>query len=200
MTLHTETQVDKRELLSMYEQMAVIRRTEKAAYDLFMSGLVKGTTHLAAGHMVTLDSGWRYYNAPLRCDPGPAPTVRLAIGASDTAAPMLVAGWSQIEGSAAWTSGPRSRLRLVLPQGRKAGRIALEGVYFEGVRHSRVGINGVDFGQVVLGPKPLVLPAAAQASGVLDITLEHVLPPPRAQGDQRPLAFMLHAVVLEFAP
>jgi pyruvate dehydrogenase E1 component alpha subunit len=34
----------------MYEQMAVIRRTEKAAYDLFMTGLVKGTTHLAAGH------------------------------------------------------------------------------------------------------------------------------------------------------
>src|SRR4029077_1704616 len=38
------------ELLAMYEQMAVIRRTEKAAYDLFMTGLVKGTTHLAAGH------------------------------------------------------------------------------------------------------------------------------------------------------
>ncbi|MFC8517423.1 thiamine pyrophosphate-dependent dehydrogenase E1 component subunit alpha [Streptomyces sp. NPDC057257] len=38
------------ELLTLYEQMAVIRRTEKAAHDLFMSGLVKGTTHLAAGH------------------------------------------------------------------------------------------------------------------------------------------------------
>jgi acetoin:2,6-dichlorophenolindophenol oxidoreductase subunit alpha len=36
-------------LLDMLEQMAVIRATEKAAYDLFMSGLVKGTTHLAAG-------------------------------------------------------------------------------------------------------------------------------------------------------
>jgi pyruvate dehydrogenase E1 component alpha subunit len=29
--------------------MAVIRATEKAAYDLFMAGLVKGTTHLASG-------------------------------------------------------------------------------------------------------------------------------------------------------
>jgi TPP-dependent pyruvate/acetoin dehydrogenase alpha subunit len=38
------------ELLDLFEQMAVIRATEKAAYDLFMSGLVKGTTHLAAGH------------------------------------------------------------------------------------------------------------------------------------------------------
>ena len=37
-------------LLSMYKRMAVIRRTEQAAYDLFMSGQVKGTTHLAAGH------------------------------------------------------------------------------------------------------------------------------------------------------
>jgi pyruvate dehydrogenase E1 component alpha subunit len=34
----------------MYEQMVVIRRTERAAYDQFMSGKVKGTTHLAAGH------------------------------------------------------------------------------------------------------------------------------------------------------
>jgi pyruvate dehydrogenase E1 component alpha subunit len=37
-------------LLDMYERMVVIRRTEKAAFDLFMSGLVKGTTHLASGH------------------------------------------------------------------------------------------------------------------------------------------------------
>ncbi|MEU1275133.1 thiamine pyrophosphate-dependent dehydrogenase E1 component subunit alpha [Streptomyces sp. NPDC005799] len=38
------------ELLALYERMALIRRTEKAAHDLFLSGLVKGTTHLAAGH------------------------------------------------------------------------------------------------------------------------------------------------------
>ncbi|GGS42568.1 thiamine pyrophosphate-dependent dehydrogenase E1 component subunit alpha [Streptomyces violaceus] len=36
-------------LLDAYERMAVIRRTEKAAHDLFLQGLVKGTTHLAAG-------------------------------------------------------------------------------------------------------------------------------------------------------
>jgi TPP-dependent pyruvate/acetoin dehydrogenase alpha subunit len=40
--------IDADELLVLYEQMAVIRRTEKAAHDLFMSGVVKGTTHLAA--------------------------------------------------------------------------------------------------------------------------------------------------------
>lgn len=38
------------DLTAWYRQMLVIRRTEKAAYDLFMSGLVKGTTHLAVGH------------------------------------------------------------------------------------------------------------------------------------------------------
>jgi pyruvate dehydrogenase E1 component alpha subunit len=38
------------DLLGWYEQMAVIRRTEQAAQDLFLAGLVKGTTHLAAGH------------------------------------------------------------------------------------------------------------------------------------------------------
>ncbi|MET7733279.1 thiamine pyrophosphate-dependent dehydrogenase E1 component subunit alpha [Streptomyces sp. NPDC005402] len=42
--------MDTGELLALYEQMAVIRRTEKAAHDLFLQGLVKGTTHLAAGH------------------------------------------------------------------------------------------------------------------------------------------------------
>jgi pyruvate dehydrogenase E1 component alpha subunit len=38
------------DLLTLYEQMEVIRRTEQAAHDLFLAGLVKGTTHLAAGH------------------------------------------------------------------------------------------------------------------------------------------------------
>jgi pyruvate dehydrogenase E1 component alpha subunit len=38
------------DLLALYEQMAVIRGTEQAAQDLFLAGLVKGTTHLAAGH------------------------------------------------------------------------------------------------------------------------------------------------------
>ena len=38
------------DLLALYEQMEVIRRTERAAHDLFLAGLVKGTTHLAAGH------------------------------------------------------------------------------------------------------------------------------------------------------
>src|SRR5262245_33772387 len=37
------------ELLVLYGQMAVIRRTEKAVFDMFMAGLVKGTTHLASG-------------------------------------------------------------------------------------------------------------------------------------------------------
>jgi TPP-dependent pyruvate/acetoin dehydrogenase alpha subunit len=37
------------DLLDLFEQMTLIRGTEKAAYDLFMSGLVKGTTHLASG-------------------------------------------------------------------------------------------------------------------------------------------------------
>jgi acetoin:2,6-dichlorophenolindophenol oxidoreductase subunit alpha len=46
----TSVTVDAGRLLEWYEQMALIRQTEKAAYDLFMSGLVKGTTHLAAGH------------------------------------------------------------------------------------------------------------------------------------------------------
>jgi acetoin:2,6-dichlorophenolindophenol oxidoreductase subunit alpha len=45
-----EITITEDELLSLYEQMEVIRRTEKAAHDMFLAGLVKGTTHLAAGH------------------------------------------------------------------------------------------------------------------------------------------------------
>jgi acetoin:2,6-dichlorophenolindophenol oxidoreductase subunit alpha len=41
--------MESAELLELYERMAVIRGTEKAAQDLFLAGLVKGTTHLAAG-------------------------------------------------------------------------------------------------------------------------------------------------------
>jgi TPP-dependent pyruvate/acetoin dehydrogenase alpha subunit len=40
---------DSAALLRLYEQMQVIRGVEKAAYDLFVEGLVKGTTHLASG-------------------------------------------------------------------------------------------------------------------------------------------------------
>jgi acetoin:2,6-dichlorophenolindophenol oxidoreductase subunit alpha len=43
-------EVEPAALLAWFEQMAVIRGVEKAAYDMFMSGLVKGTTHLASGH------------------------------------------------------------------------------------------------------------------------------------------------------
>jgi acetoin:2,6-dichlorophenolindophenol oxidoreductase subunit alpha len=50
MTATTDTSISADKLLALYEQMAVIRRTEKAAHDLFLAGLVKGTTHLAAGH------------------------------------------------------------------------------------------------------------------------------------------------------
>jgi acetoin:2,6-dichlorophenolindophenol oxidoreductase subunit alpha len=42
--------MDAEGLLRCYDLMAVIRGTEKAAHDLFLAGLVKGTTHLAAGH------------------------------------------------------------------------------------------------------------------------------------------------------
>jgi TPP-dependent pyruvate/acetoin dehydrogenase alpha subunit len=48
-TADPPTQYDT-SLLELYEQMVVIRGTEKAAHDLFLAGLVKGTTHLAAGH------------------------------------------------------------------------------------------------------------------------------------------------------
>jgi pyruvate dehydrogenase E1 component alpha subunit len=41
--------LDAQIMLRLYEQMVVIRGVEQAAYDLFMTGLVKGTTHLAAG-------------------------------------------------------------------------------------------------------------------------------------------------------
>jgi len=44
----TAEELSADQLLELFERMAVIRATEKAAYDLFMSGLVKGTTHLAS--------------------------------------------------------------------------------------------------------------------------------------------------------
>jgi acetoin:2,6-dichlorophenolindophenol oxidoreductase subunit alpha len=48
-TTTAESTVTDAQLLDWYEQMSVIRRTEQAAQDLFLAGLVKGTTHLAAG-------------------------------------------------------------------------------------------------------------------------------------------------------
>ena len=50
MTAGAVVGVDGATVLGWYELMSVIRATEKAAHDLFLKGLVKGTTHLAAGH------------------------------------------------------------------------------------------------------------------------------------------------------
>jgi len=48
--LTDQSEITDARLLELHEQMTVIRGTEKAAQDLFLAGLVKGTTHLAAGH------------------------------------------------------------------------------------------------------------------------------------------------------
>jgi pyruvate dehydrogenase E1 component alpha subunit len=45
-----EATVTATDLLDLYERMALIRGTEEAVQKLFLAGLVKGTTHLAAGH------------------------------------------------------------------------------------------------------------------------------------------------------
>ena len=163
-------------------------------------GLCAPGTHLAAGHTVTLDSGWRYYNAPLRCDPGPAPALRARVGATDGSAPVLGAGWRPVEGTAVWTDGARSTLTLRLPDRRQAHRIALDGVYFTGVRSSRVRINGVSLGDVVLGPKPLPVPEAARSGGRLELTLEHRVPAPASPGAAPVLGYLLRGVHLELAP
>jgi TPP-dependent pyruvate/acetoin dehydrogenase alpha subunit len=42
--------VSTSDLQQWFARMVLIRQTEQAAYDLFMAGLVKGTTHLAIGH------------------------------------------------------------------------------------------------------------------------------------------------------
>ena len=168
--------------------------------SLESGGLCAPGTHLAAGHTVTLDSGWRYYNAPLRCDPGPGPILRARIGAPDGSAPVLGAGWRPVEGTAVWTDGPRSSLTLRLPAGRQAHRIALEGVYFTGVSSSHVSINGVSLGEAGLGPKPLPVPEAARASGTITLTLEHRFRAPANPGDPPVLGYLLRGVYIELAP
>lgn len=162
-------------------------------------GLCAPGTHLDAGHMVTLASGWRYYNAPLRCVSGEAPAMRIGVGPGMPS--ILGEGWSGIEGGAVWTNGPRSSLRLQLAPGRRLRHIGLEGRYFDGVRATRLAIGGTDLGEVVLGRGPLAVPESAAAGSVLELRLEHALPPRSAQAqDQRALGFFLRGVILEFAP
>ncbi|MGI4718946.1 MAG: hypothetical protein ACRYGO_03665 [Janthinobacterium lividum] len=163
-------------------------------------GLCAPGAWLAAGEVVTLASGWRYYNAPLRCAPGPAPGLRFGFGPGMTA-PQLGAGWSGVEGAAVWTDGPRSTLRLALPPGRRAARLALEGRYIDGVEATRLSINGILLGRVALGPRPIALPAQLRDAQVLEIALEHAAPRPAPDAaEQRLLGFFLHGAYVEFGP
>lgn len=161
-------------------------------------GLCAPGTHLAGSSVVTLDSGWRYYNAPLRCAPGAAPAMRIGIKAAMPA--MLGAGWSAVQGGAVWNEGPRASLRIALPAGRVARAIGFDGHYHYGLRRSRVRINGVDLGTTALGRAPLALPASLGAAPVLDIAIEHTAAPrPASAQDRRALGFLLQAVQVEFA-
>lgn len=161
-------------------------------------GLCAAGTHLAADHVVTLDSGWRYYNAPLRCAPGPAPVMRIEVGPAT--APVLGTGWSVLQGGTVWNEGPQATLRIALPAGRRARAIGLDGHYHRGVRSSRLTINGIDFGTVTLGQAPLALPATLGAARVLELRIEHTTAPrPASAGDPRALGFLLRAVQVEFA-
>lgn len=161
-------------------------------------GLCAPGTHLAADSVVTLDSGWRYYNAPLRCAPGAAPAMRIGIGAAMPA--ILGAGWSVVQGGAVWNEGPRASLRIALPAGRVARAIGFDGYYHYGLRSSRVRINGVDLGSTALGKAPLALPAGLGAAPVLDIAIAHTAAPrPASARDMRALGFLLQAVHVEFA-
>jgi hypothetical protein len=165
--------------------------------SLDSAGLCAAGTHLAAEHVVTLDSGWRYYNAPLHCRPGPAPFLRIDSGAG--LQPMLGAGWSVVQGDAVWNEGPRATLRVTLPAGRRARAIGLDGHYHHGVRASRVIINGIDLGSVALGQAPLALPPALASAAVLDVAIEHTRAPrPASASDPRALGFLLQGVTVEF--
>jgi len=158
-------------------------------------GLCAPGTHLASEHVLTLASGWRYYDAPLRCAAGPAPVLRIPVQPD-----ILGAGWSVIQGPSVWNDGPRASLRIALPAGRRAVRIGLVGYYNYGVRRSRVRLNGVDVGTVALGQAPLPIPAALASAPVLEFTFEHTTTPrPASDTDTRALGFMLHGVHLEFA-
>lgn len=65
--------MDASELLNWYERMAVIRETEKAAHDLFLAGLVKGTTHRMPSWVMTCMT-WPSIRMRARCPASVEPT------------------------------------------------------------------------------------------------------------------------------
>jgi hypothetical protein len=192
----------KREDWATHDQL-VVHRTAQGPNKLMRfwangaddGGLCASGTHLAADDVVTLASGWRYYNAPLRCEAGAAPYLAIPVQPA-----ILGAGWSVIQGGSVWNDGPRASLRIALPAGRRAARIGLVGYYHYGVRRSRVTLGGIDMGTVALGQAPLEIPALLGTAQVLEFSFEHTkVPQPRSGSDTRALGFMLHGVHLEFA-
>jgi hypothetical protein len=159
-------------------------------------GLCPAGSHLAAEHVVTLASGWRYYNAPLRCAPGAPPFLHVTIGPQQTS--MLKEGWPASSGTPVWNIGRRAALRLELPAGRRLAALGLRGYYHAPVRRSRVWINGVDLGVSALGQAPLALPASLQDARVLDIRFEHTSEPKPAGAGEPPIGFFLHGIDVEF--
>ncbi|OON63242.1 hypothetical protein B0920_07530 [Massilia sp. KIM] len=166
------------------------------------AGLCGPGTQLAAEHVVTLASGWRYYNGKLRCVPGRAPGVGWTIGARQGRSAILGAGWSQVEDSGVWTDGRRAVLVLPLPEGRQARALSLEGGYVDAVHETELAVNGVDLGPVRLGRGAVALPPAARAGHTLTVELRHPHPalPAGAPAGSRALGFFLRGVYVELSP
>jgi hypothetical protein len=168
------------------------------------AGLCAPGTLLKADDVVTLASGWRYYNGALRCEPGREPGLVWTIGASPDAIKILVSGWSNNEGTGVWSDGKRSLLRLPIPEGRDAVALALLGGYYDTVKETEMSINGIPVGTVILGRARIPVPAAARASRVLEVELVHPRPGiPAGAGsssDARQLGFFLRSAYVELAP
>lgn len=122
---------------------------------------------------------------------------------TNIASPLhFVSGWAAQEDWGVWSIGEVSRLRFRPPRASLAAeggiRLLLRGYYYGDNAHSRVIINGIDFGPVDLADPAQVLEFSLDASGApeeVEITLCHDAPvsPMEYEGgrDTRQLAFAL---------
>lgn len=163
-----------------------------------------GAKFAPGNHFVDSYFQWRYINGPLQCESRDLSDILLSAPGRQGAELHLQGGWGNPEHgggdwTGAWSDGPVSRVRVALGDGPRPAALRITGHYFDGVRRSRVLVNGVDLGWQqlnVLHALPLqALPYPA--GNMLEIELRHEAPHPAGDTDNRALAFFLQKIILQ---